>query len=81
MAQVTDAKGVPVQVDSLIEGLIGFHTDRKAIGRVFAVSPWGWVAFYDVDNQQQHVSYAGKFLVRGEPRPPKKRGDVPERLR
>lgn len=76
----TDAKGVEVRIDSEVEGLIGHYNDKKARGRVFSVSPWGWVAFID-EHGRQWISYAGRFLVRDAPRPDSKRADVPDHLR
>lgn len=71
---------VIVEIDSLVWGFIGF-TEKSAKGRVFHVSPWGWVAFYDEERKQQHISYAGRFLVKGEPRPESKRAAIPAHLR
>lgn len=75
----TDAKGVVVQIDSLVEGLVGTGR-KKSKGRVYFVSPFGWVALVS-EGGRQHVFYPGRFLVRGEPRPPGQRKDIPEHLK
>lgn len=74
-----DPKGVLVQVDSYIHGFMGF-SGKSAKGRVTHVSPWGWVTAWDPDRETQFISYPGKFLVKGEPRPLKMRRDIPERF-
>lgn len=74
----TDAKGVAVQVDSLVEGLVG-NGRRKSKGRVYYISPFGWVALIS-EGGHQHIFYPDRFLVRGEPRPTSQRKDIPEHL-
>lgn len=75
----TDVKGKPVDIDTLVEGFIG-TLKVAAKARVTWISPWGWIVGYDPEKGKQHVFYEGRFLVRGEPRPFSKRGDIPERL-
>lgn len=77
--RTTDVKGKPVELDTLVQGFYG-HTKRVASARVVAISPWGWIVGYDPEKGSQHVFSEGRYLVRGEPRPFGKRGDVPERL-
>lgn len=76
---LTDPKGVEVKIDSLVQGFVG-NTKRVASGRVFSISHYGWVAFYDAEHQKQWISYEGKYLVRENPRPPLQRKDIPEKL-
>lgn len=75
-----ESRVVDVLPDTLVQGFCGF-TDRHATGRVFFVSPFGWVAFYDEEHKKQHITYAGRFLVRDEPRPEAQRKLVPDYLR
>jgi hypothetical protein len=68
----------PVQQDSLVKGFIGV-LKKAAKGRVYRISPWGWVAFLD-DQGRQWISYPGRFMVVGPPRPPGQRKDIPDRF-
>lgn len=84
MSGPVDLKGNPIEIDSLVEGFSGtLRNVRK--GRVYAISPYGWVAAWsedpDVLGGHQHIFYPGRFLVRDKPRPPAKRTDIPERLK
>lgn len=80
----TDVKGVPVEIDSYVEG---FHSGTKKTGkgRVYAILPQGHVAVWTdsegVLGTRQTVMYEGRFLVRDKPRPLNKRDDIPERLK
>ena len=76
-----DAAGKPVKIDQLVEGFTGF-TQHAVKARVVAISEWGWIVGYSPEwsKGHQHVFYVGRFLIREEPRPPGKRGDIPERL-
>lgn len=78
-----DPKGNEVQVDSLVEGFQG-ATRTVRVGRVYHVGP-SWVAIWCEDpgklGGHQAITYEGRFLVRGEPRPAAKRTDVPEALK
>lgn len=76
---LTDVKGTPIEVDSLVEGFTGM-TEKKSKGRVYFISPFGWVAYLD-ELGRQHISYEKRFLVRDKPRPLAKRTDIPERLK
>lgn len=78
MSVVTDAAGKPVLLDHLVEGFIG-NTKKKTTGRVYFVSPYGWVGLLSEDGRQW-IFHEGKYLIRGEPRPPAQRKDIPERL-
>lgn len=71
---------VVVRVDSLVWGFAGY-SEKSAKGRVFFVSPHGWVAFYDEETLKQHISYPGRFLVKGEPRPEAQRRAIPDHLK
>ena len=75
-----DVKGNPVEIDSLVQGFRG-TTKQPAFARVYAISPFGWVAALEVDSGKQTVMYPGRFLVRDKPRPMSQRKDVPDRLR
>lgn len=79
MASTTDARGVPVHIDSLVEGLVGV-VRKKGKGRVYYISPFGWVGAVSEDGHQ-HIFYPDRFLVRGEPRPSGQRKDIPEHLK
>lgn len=85
MNQTKDAKGVPVRIDSLVEGFSG-RNNKRATGRVVAISQWGWITAFEPDEEaaygggHQHIFYENRYLVRGDPRPLRERGDVPERL-
>jgi hypothetical protein len=74
---MNDVKGTPVQVDSLVEGFVGF-TDKAARGRVYFVSPFGWVAA--IASGEQVIMHEARYLVREGPRPLSQRRDIPERL-
>lgn len=83
MPRTHDVKGQPVEIDTLVQGFKG-STKVVGQGRVTAVSQWGWIVAYDPEGPEgsrQHVFYAERYLVRGEPRPVNKRGDIPERFR
>jgi hypothetical protein len=73
-----------VKVDSYVLGYSS-GLDKAVYGRVFRISPHGWVAVWmdspDVLGGHQTIMYPGRFVVKGEPRPERRRGDIPERLK
>lgn len=87
-ASATDSTATPaeerVQVDALVRGKHG-TTDREGEGRVYHVSPWGWVSVWlpdpDILGGQQSIFYPGRFEVVGPPRPTAQRRDIPDRLK
>lgn len=66
-----------VPLDALVRGRAG-STERIVEGRVYRVSPFGWVALVGAD-QRQHIIYEPEVV--GDPRPVVARTDIPARLR
>ncbi len=65
-----------VHLDALVRGRAGF-TDRTIEGRVYRVSPFGWVALLDAEGNQ-HIIYEPEVV--GEPRPVNGRTGIASRL-
>jgi hypothetical protein len=65
-----------VQLDALVRGLDGKHTDRFVEGRVFAIRPT-FVGIIMADGKQGIIN---EPEVVGPPRPVFQRTDIPSRL-
>ena len=66
-----------VQIDSLVRGLDGKHTDRTVKGRVYAIRPT-FVGIILEDGKQGIIEVPE---VIGPPRPVIQRSDIPRRFR
>jgi len=80
------AKGAVAQIVEVDSYVLGYRSvlDMAVYGRVFAISAHGWVAVW-TDNpsrsgKHQTIMYPGRFVVKGPPRPPSKRTEIPEKL-